>query len=104
MDDARAREIVDGLAEAAPSDEDRRASRVIVDALRAHAGAASGAAAVPERDPQRSSALMAEARTRSQEIRLSAAARPADRPIPWWLWLAWLAAIALFAAAWTWLG
>lgn len=92
-------QITEGLGE---TPADRKASQVMVDALRAHKERASGLSAVPLDDPQLSSQIMAEARTRSQEIR-SAAARRDDKPIPWWLWLAWLAAIALFAAGWFWL-
>ncbi|MBN8524975.1 MAG: hypothetical protein J0M02_06555 [Planctomycetes bacterium] len=102
MTDPRSKEIVDGLAEAAPTEADRRASQVMVDALRAHREQASGSAAVPLSDPQLSSKVMAEARSRSQEIR-DAAAQRREQPVPWWLWLAWLAAIGLFAAGWFWL-
>lgn len=100
MSDPRSKEIVDGLD--APSEADRNASRVMVDALRAHRESASGAAAVPAQDQKLSAAIMAEARSRSQEIR-EATTRRSDKPIPWWLWLAWLAAIGLFAAGWFWL-
>jgi hypothetical protein len=81
---------------------DRKASQIMVEALRAHRDKASGLAAVPLTDPQLSSKIMAEARSRSQEIR-NAAAKRVEKPIPWWLWLAWIAAIALFAAGWLWL-
>jgi hypothetical protein len=105
VNDPRTREIVEGLGEAAASEADRNASAQIVDALRAHREAVGGIAAVPREDAKLSTAIMAEARSRSQEIRDAAAKRPAaDRPIPWWLWLAWLAAIGLFAAGWFWLG
>jgi len=81
---------------------DRKASQIMVDALRAHRSTASGAAGVPIEDPHLSSKIMAEARSRSQEIKAGAAKR-IERPIPWWLWLAWLAAIGLFVAGWFWL-
>ena len=81
---------------------ERKASQIMVEALRAHRDKASGLAAVPPTDPQLSSKIMAEARSRSQEIR-NAAAKRVEKPIPWWLWLAWIAAIALFAAGWLWL-
>lgn len=100
MPEQRSHDLVAGLGE---TPADRKASQIMVDALRAHRDAASGAAGVPEQDAQLSSKIMAEARSRSQEIR-EAAARRVERPIPWWLWLAWLAAIALFAAGWFWLG
>ena len=103
VSDQRAKDIVTGLGDAAPSEADRHASQVMVDALRTHRAAASGAAAVPENDAKLSSQLMAEARTRSQEIRAAAQRPDAGRPIPGWLWLAWLAAIALLAAGWYWL-
>lgn len=102
MTDPRSKEIVDGLAEAAPTEADRRASQVMVDALRAHREHASGAAGVPLTDAQLSSKIMAEARSRSQEIRDAAGARR-EQPVPWWLWLAWIGAVALFAAGWFWL-
>jgi hypothetical protein len=72
-----------------------------LDALRAHRDKASGSASVPLHDEQLSSKLMAEARSRSQEIR-DASSKRVDKPVPWWLWLAWLAAIALFVAGWYW--
>jgi len=81
---------------------DRKASQIMVEALRAHRDSASGAAAVPLEDAQLSSKIMAEARSRSQEIR-DASAKRVEKPIPWWLWLAWLAAIGLFVAGWFWL-
>jgi hypothetical protein len=102
VSDPRSKEIVDGLAEAAANDADRHASQVMVDALRAHREHASGAAAVPLHDPQLSSQIMAEARSRSQEIR-DASSKRVDKPVPWWLWLAWLGAIGLFVAGWFWL-
>lgn len=104
MTDPRSKEIIDGLGDAATGDVDRQTSQAVVDVLRAHRGAVSGSAAVPEVDPVLSSRVMAEARTRSQEIRLSATSGPArvDRPIPWWLWLAWIVAIAAFVAMWVW--
>ncbi len=103
MSDPRAKEIVDGLGDAAPGEADRHASQVMVDALRAHRGRLAGEAAIPEHDRVLSSKIMAEARTRSQEIRQVASARPADRPIPWWLWLAWLAAAGGLVFLWFWL-
>lgn len=103
MSDQRAKEIVDGLAEAAPGEADRHASQVMVDALRQHRGRVSGAAAVPEHDRTLSSKIMAEARSRSQEIRQAATPKPHDRPIPWWLWLAWIAAAGLLVFLWFWL-
>ena len=101
MSDARSQQIVDGLGDAALGEVDRQASRAVVDVLRAHRATASGAAAVPAVDPALSSKVMAEARTRSQEIRLAGRAPArADRPIPWWLWLAWIAALAAFVVLW----
>jgi len=100
--ETRSREIVDGLAEAAPTEADRKDSQIMVDALRAHRDSASGTAAVPLSDPKLDAQVLGEARTRSQEIR-QAAAKRVERPIPWWLWLAWIAAIALFIAGWMWL-
>lgn len=106
VSDQRSKDIVDGLGEAAPGEADRHASQVIVDALRAHRGAVGGQAAVPADDPQLSSKIMAEARTRSQQIKggagssASTSTKRIDKPIPAWLWLAWIAAIAGFIALW----
>ncbi len=92
-------DLTAGLGE---TPEDRKASQIMVEALRTHRDTASGAAAVPLQDPLLSSKIMAEARSRSQEIR-DATAKRVEKPIPWWLWLAWLAAIGLFVAGWLWL-
>ena len=99
MPEQSSHDLTAGLGETAA---DRKASQIMVDALRAHRETASGSASVPLDDQQLSSKLMAEARSRSQEIR-DASAKRVEKPIPWWLWLAWLAAIALFAAGWFWL-
>ena len=100
MTDQRAKDIVDGLGEAAGNDADRQASQQIVSALRTHRDSVSGISSIPLDDPQLSSKVMADARSRSQEIREASAAKPVERPIPLWLWLAWLLAIAAFAVAW----
>ena len=99
MPEQSSHDLTAGLGE---TPADRKASQIMVDALRAHRDKASGAAAVPLEDPQLSSKIMGEARSRSQEIR-DAAAKRVERPIPWWLWLLWIAAIGLFVAGWFWL-
>jgi hypothetical protein len=99
VSDPRTSEIVAGLADAAPTEADREASRVMVHALRAHKDRVGGIAHVPETDPQLSSKILNEAQQRSRQI-ISQRQTPVERPIPWWLWLAWIAAIAGVALAW----
>ncbi|MEK7413153.1 MAG: hypothetical protein AAB263_07535 [Planctomycetota bacterium] len=101
MTDQRAKEIVDGLGDAGGSEADQQASRQIVSALRTHRDSVSGVAAVPLKDEQLSSKIMASAKTRSQELQKSAApSATAERPVPMWLILAWVAALAAFIVLW----
>ena len=105
MTDPRAKEIVDGLGDAAGSKADQQASQQIVSALRTHRDSVSGVAAIPLKDEQLSSKIMASARTRSQELQKSAStSSTAERPVPVWLVLAWLAALAAFVLLWWKLG
>jgi hypothetical protein len=100
--------IVSIQAEAANPAEERD-SRVLVEALRAHRDAVGGVAAVPANDQRLSEAVMAEARTRSAQLRGAAAqfsnrvgSQPA-RSVPAWLWLAWLAVIIAAIGVWLYL-
>lgn len=95
-----------------PMDEaaDARASAAILAALRQRRASLGGEAGSPVDDGRLSERILSEARVRSARIAGSAVgAGPSDRsarvaapgrPIPWWLWLAWLAALAGAALAW----
>ncbi len=78
------------------SSADARDSRLLAQALRTRKDAVGGTAALPD-DPALSDKILAQARVRSAQ--LSASQQPSShavaqgRPIPWWLWLAWLLAI-----------
>lgn len=88
------------------SEAEKRDSRILYQALSRNRDALGGQAAVPADDRNLSEKILAEARSRSAEIAATqrkASARHAvsGAPIPWWLWAAWILAIAgLVAAFW----
>ena len=83
----------------AKDDAERRDSRVIYDALLARRSEVGGLSHIPIRDNKLSEQILGEARKRSAQISasrqssISQALQPPARPIPWWLWLAWIVAI-----------
>ena len=88
---------------------ERHDSKAIYDALQRHGPAVGGQASLPADDRQLSTRILAEARTRSAEVaaarRTTSARMPAQgAPIPWWVALGWVLAIAGLLAAWRWLG
>lgn len=102
MSDQRTKDIIDGMGDAGGSEADRQASAHMVSALRAHRDQVSGIASIPLQDEHMSSALLASARSRSQELRKAATkASASERPIPLWLVLAWLAALIGFIILWS---
>lgn len=91
----------------ARDERERQESRIILDALQSRRGAIGGEAAVPD-DQQLSARILGAAQKISAEISGSQVASvrvPVDcgKAIPWWLWLAWPAAIAAVALAFWWL-
>lgn len=94
----------------AKDDAERRESRVLVDALRARRDHLDGASQIPAKDPKLSEQILGEARKRSAQISasrqasISQALHPPSKPIPWWLWLAWILAIAGVVSAFSFLG
>ncbi len=83
---------------------ERKDSRLIYQALRDRKDALGAEAAIPAEDKSLTERILAEARTRSAEISATRGgsghrAQPSSRAIPWWMILAWLAAIAAVAAA-----
>ncbi len=84
--------------------EERRASRVLMDALAARRADLGGAAGLPE-DRALSERILDEARRRSELISGSRNPAASSRTIsqgeriPWWLWLAWVVAIGGAVAA-----
>lgn len=86
----------------AGGDPDARASEAILGALRARSASLGGAAGSPADDGRLSERILSEARARSARIAGGAQGgpAPAGRPIPWWLWLGWLVALAAAALAW----
>ncbi len=88
------------------SDEaERRESRVILEALRTRKDQIGAVNQIPARDEKLSEQILSQARSRSAEISAtrqrsgSQAVEAASKPIPWWLWLAWLVAIVGAIAA-----
>ena len=83
----------------AKDEAERRDSRVLYDALLARRGEVGGLSHIPIRDNKLSEQILGEARKRSAQISasrqssISQALQPPARPIPWWLWLAWIVAI-----------
>ena len=94
----------------AKDDSERRESRVLIDALRSRREQLSGSSQIPARDTKLSEQILGEARKRSAQISasrqasISQALTPPTKPIPWWLWLAWVLAIAGVVAAFRFLG
>lgn len=84
----------------AKDDAERRESRALVDALHTRRDHISGASQIPAKDAKLSEQILGEARKRSAQISasrqasISQALTPPAKPIPWWLWLAWVLAIA----------
>jgi len=86
---------------------ERDASRAILAALKRHGSSVGGESALPAEDRQLSERILAKGRTRSAE--LAAARRQASTrlpvqgaPIPWWVIIGWILAIAGLVAAWRW--
>jgi hypothetical protein len=94
----------------AKNDVERRDSRVLFDALQSRRDEIGGAAQIPARDAKLSEQILGEARKRSAHIKasrqasISQALHPPSRPIPAWLWFAWLLAVAGVVAAFTYFG
>ncbi len=94
----------------AKDDTERRESRVLIDALRSRREQLGGSSQIPARDSKLSEQILGEARKRSAQISasrqasISQALTPPIKPIPWWLWLAWLLAIAGVVTAFRFLG
>ena len=94
----------------AKDDAERRESRVLVDALRTRRDQIDGASQIPAKDVKLSEQILGEARKRSAQISasrqasISQALTPPAKPIPWWLWLAWILAIAGVVSAFSFLG
>jgi hypothetical protein len=82
----------------AADDAERSDSKVLYQALNARRGELGAAAEIPADDKNLSERIMSRARTRSEQIsrtRVSSAGYNKDgKPIPLWLILAWLVAIA----------
>ena len=94
----------------AKDDAERHESRVLVDALRNRRDQIDGASQIPAKDAKLSEQILGEARKRSAQISasrqasISQALTPPAKPIPWWLWLAWILAIAGVVTAFSFLG
>lgn len=82
-------------------------STVLLGELRSRREAVGGSATLPASDPLLDSRILDEARRRSTQ--LSSAGSTTRRTqaegqgIPWWVWLAWIAALAATIAAWRYL-
>ena len=84
----------------AKDDAERRESRVLLDALTSRRDQLGGVAQIPAHDQKLSEQILAEAKKRSAQISasrqqsVSQSLQPPTRPIPWWLWVAWIVAVA----------
>jgi hypothetical protein len=84
----------------AKDEAERRESRVLYEALRTRKDQIGAVTHIPARDEKLSEQILNQARSRSAEISAtrqrsgSQAVEAASKPIPWWLYLAWLVAIA----------
>jgi len=101
-------ELFAEIDRSAKDEAERHDSKAIYDALKRHAPAVGGQAALPD-DRQLSERILSEARTRSAEVAAakrtaSARLQAQSAPIPWWVIIGWVLAIAALAAAWRWLG
>jgi hypothetical protein len=89
----------------AKDEVERRESRVLYEALRTRKDQIGAVTQIPARDEKLSEQILNQARSRSAEISAtrqrsgSQAVEAASKPIPWWLYLAWLVAIAGVIAA-----
>jgi hypothetical protein len=94
----------------ARNDAERHESRVLFDALERRRSEVGGVAQIPARDEKLSEKILTEAKKRSVQITasrqasVSQALQTPSQPIPWWLWLAWLVAIAAVVAAFSFYG
>ena len=94
----------------AKDEAERRESRVLYEALRTRKDQIGAVNQIPAKDEKLSEQILSEARSRSAEISAarhrsgSQAVEVASKPIPWWLWLAWLVAIAAVIAAFKFIG
>jgi hypothetical protein len=83
----------------AKNESERRESRVLYDALRSRRSDLGGMSHIPAKDHKLTEQILGEARKRSAQISasrqssISQTLQPPARPIPLWLWVAWLIAI-----------
>ncbi len=87
---------------------ERRDSKIIYEALKRRRDEVGGGAEIPAEDKQLSERILRQARTRSAQISASRATAGSGRqatgaPIPWWLIVAWIVAIAGVATLWMWM-
>jgi len=84
---------------------ERRESRVLYETLRSRKKHIGTLTHIPNNHEKLSEEILNEARTRSAEIRpirrreASQSLNVVSKPIPWWLWIAWLVAICGVLAA-----
>jgi hypothetical protein len=97
-------DILDGLLAEGASPDEAKSTQKLVAALREHRHEISGESRIPREDKAFSETVRREAARRSAEIsgyhpstgRIASA--KSGKPVPWWLFVAWGAAIA--AAVW----
>ncbi|HYE05303.1 MAG TPA: hypothetical protein VEL07_07210 [Planctomycetota bacterium] len=85
-------------------ERERQSSKVLYEALKSRRDDVGGASRIPADDRQLSETILAEARKRSAQIsagtrRSTQVLATPTRPIPAWLIIAWLAAIAAVITA-----
>ncbi len=107
MSSAAPESLDDTIAREARDPQEAKDSKLILAALVARRNELGAAAQIPN-DPKLSEQILAEARTRSTELHRdqtigaavsNRAAVAEGHGIPWWLWLAWIGAIAAAVTA-----
>ncbi|MBA3938855.1 MAG: hypothetical protein H0X38_15515 [Planctomycetes bacterium] len=106
MGDQQREELFAVVDQEATDEAERRDSRILYDALAARRDQVGGVSEIPAEDRTLSGKILAEARNRSAAItasrrgaNTSQSLQSRSRPIPWWLWLAWITAIVAVALA-----
>jgi hypothetical protein len=96
--------LYEAIDQEAADEPERSDSKLLYQALNERRGELSGSAHIPAEDKGLSEKIMAQARSRSEQIsrsRMNSSSNrlsKSGRPIPWWLIFAWLLALGAVVA------